>query len=122
MKMLRKYAISLLGVGCAFLVMVSLSEAGPLIGPGRDDFDRETGQVTRDNLQLNYEFFRPPGYESAGQLPLVIFLHGFSDGRSSKRSRLNETMLDLVYATQREIKQRYFCKKFWTSTFSRSRC
>ena len=81
--------------------------AGTLVGPGQDDFDREVGSVSQEGLTLNYEFFRPPGYDTSGDLPLVVFLHGYSDGQTSKQSRLNDTMLGLVQATQKENTQRF---------------
>jgi len=98
----KNYVVGLLGFGCALLVMANVSEAGTLVGPGQDNFDRAVGQVSDGNRQLNYEFFRPPGHDTGGELPLVVFLHGFTDGLPFKQSRLNDTMLDLVHATQRD--------------------
>ncbi len=85
------------------MMMAANSEAGFLVGPGQDDFDREVGEISDDSdRRLDYEFFRPPGHESAGELPMIVFLHGFSDGQSIKQSRLHETMHDLVHATQKD--------------------
>ena len=80
--------------------------AGTLVGPGQDDFDREVGSIDGGGYTLNYEIFRPPGHEAEGALPLVVYLHGYGDGRSVKQSRLNDTIEDLVYTTQHENSER----------------
>lgn len=73
-----------------------------LIGPGQDGFDREFGEFNLRGRTLNYELFRPPGHDTPGDLPMMVYLHGFTDGLPEKQARLNETMVDLVYATQRD--------------------
>jgi len=99
---MKKFILGLLGLSYALLAMTNMSQAGStLIRPGIDAFDRAVGQVADGNLRLNYEFFRPPGHDTGDELPLVVYLHGFSDGQPSKQQRLNDTMRDLVYATQR---------------------
>lgn len=75
---------------------------GPLLGPGEDDFDREIGSRGDAGRTINFELFRPPGHEAGEPLPLVVFLHGFTDGLPFKQMRLNDTMRDLVHATQRD--------------------
>lgn len=87
-------------IAVALLAASSQLAAGTLIGPGQDDFDREIGSIAAGNRQLNYEFFRPPGYSTAGKIPLVIYLHGYSDGQPFQQARINETMLGLVNETQ----------------------
>ena len=90
-------------LGAAALAVVAHpGHAAPLVGPGRDTFDRETGTIQDATNTLNYELFRPPGHTAEGDLPLVVYLHGFGDGRGSKRKRLNDTMHDLIHATQRD--------------------
>lgn len=87
----------------ALLILVNGAlAAGPLVGPGRDNFDRETGEYTELNRSVNYELFRPPGHDQPGKLPLTVYLHGYTDGQFFKQERLNDTMRDLVHATQRD--------------------
>jgi predicted peptidase len=102
MNTVLKTVVKVITTTSALAAIVSTSRAGTLIGPGQDDFDRQTGQFTDGARRLDYEFFRPPGYSTGSSLPLVVFLHGFSDGQSFKQSRLNDTMRNLVHATQRD--------------------
>ncbi len=92
------------GIVCVLLVAISSTcvQAAPLIGPGEDDFDREVGTITERRRTINYEFFRPPNHDQPGKLPLMVYLHGFTDGLPEKQSRLNDTMRDLVHTTQRD--------------------
>ncbi len=76
--------------------------AARLVGPEQDSFDREVGSLTERRRTINYEFFRPPNHDQPGKLPLMVYLHGFTDGLPEKQSRLNDTMRDLVHTTQRD--------------------
>lgn len=90
------------------LSLLAIADAGELIGPGRDDFDRETGSIGEGTGIVDYELFRPPGFDShSDKLPLVVFLHGSTDGLPSKQARLNQTMRDLVQTTQRSNVDRH---------------
>ncbi len=75
---------------------------GPLVGPGEDNFDRALGTISDADRTLNYELFLPPGHEDSDPLPLVVYLHGSTDGLPSQQSRLNDTMRGLVHSTQRD--------------------
>ena len=87
---------------CCLALMVECVAAGPLVGPGLDDFARATGQVIDRRRTLNYELFLPPAHTEQPALPLVVYLHGSTDGQPSKQQRLNDTMRGLVHTTQRD--------------------
>jgi poly(3-hydroxybutyrate) depolymerase len=96
-----------LTLGLTLVTAFANCQAAVLIGPGQDEFDREVGTFGPVGALLNFEFFRPPGYEQEEtDLPLVVFLHGFSDGQPSLQPRLNTTMRYLVHATQRDNVER----------------
>jgi predicted peptidase len=65
-----------------------------------ENYDRDFKSVVEGNRRLNVELVKPPNFETVGPLPLTIFLHGATDGWSTKRTRLNETISNLLRATQ----------------------
>ncbi len=96
--MLRKYACFVLA-----MLLASPVAASTLLGPGLDDYDRETGTVSDSQRSLDYELYRPPGYEELTDAPLVVYLHGSMDGIAENNLvYLYPKMHDLLHTMQRE--------------------
>ncbi len=88
-------------------VMTMPLAASELLGPGLDDYDRETGIVSDSLRSLDYELYRPPGYEELTDAPLVVYLHGSMDGIAENNSGyLYPKIGDLVHTMQRENRYR----------------
>jgi predicted peptidase len=74
----------------------------PAEAAGRlEDYSRDVFSIVNGSRRLNVDVVKPPGYPNPStKLPLTVFLHGSTDGRSSKRARLNDTVSGLLLATQ----------------------
>jgi pimeloyl-ACP methyl ester carboxylesterase len=106
---LRSIGTGWMWILCVLLVTSLLCPRAANAHGQLDDYDRDAA-ILNDGLGriLNYEVVKPPGYQGLSQpLPLTIFLHGSTDGRTTKRARLSQTMADLLRATQGDNFERH---------------